>query len=155
MTTLATRDLATPRDEEQLRRRLLLPASAVTLLGILHHADHAIRGNHVGWPLVDTVTPFTFSLGLYLLLVPGLYLTLRRRAWAGYWLFTGLVTLALVVWVHFNPDPRSEQLGEIYGPYSNPILGLIALSILFALILSLVALVVSAIQVRRISGRWR
>ena len=39
-----------------------------------HHIDHVIRGNHVGWPLTEHVTPFTYSLGLYPLIFLGLYL---------------------------------------------------------------------------------
>jgi hypothetical protein len=144
----------TRSDIEHARRRLLTPAVAVTLLGMLHHIDHAIRGNHVGWPLIDRVTPFTFSLGLYLLLVPGIYLTLRGKAWAGYWLITGLVTLALVTWVHFGPSPDAESLPEIYGPYDNAVLGLAAVANLFALIASLVALLVAALRARSASGHW-
>ena len=89
--------------DARLRRRLILAAAAVTLFGVLHHLDHSIRGNHAGWPLQDTPTPFTFSLLAYAFLLPGIYLTARRRVWAGYWLTVGLATLALVTFVHFVP----------------------------------------------------
>ena len=143
-----------PRDDADLRRRLIIPAAAVTAFGVLHHVDHAIRGNHVGWPLSDAVTPFTFSLGVYLLLLPGLYLTMRGQAWAGYWLLVSLLTLALVVWVHFGPSPDAESLPEVYGPWGNALLGGIAVAVLFALLASLVALLAAALRVRGASGRW-
>lgn len=47
--------------------------------GIGHHIDHVLRGNHVGWPLIDEATPFTYSLGIYPFIVVGLYLHLRGR----------------------------------------------------------------------------
>jgi hypothetical protein len=62
-----------PRNAE-LRRRLILAALAVTVLGLLHHLDHVVRGyivvdkglpgewNHSGWPFWDGVTVFTGSL---------------------------------------------------------------------------------------------
>ena len=143
-----------PSDDADLRRRLVIPAAAVTVFGVLHHLDHAYRGNHVGWPLSDAVTPFTFSLGVYLLLLPGLYLTPRRKVWAGYWLVVSLLTLALVVWVHFGPSPDAESLPEVYGPWGNALLGGLAVAILFALLASLVALLVAAVRARAASGRW-
>ena len=143
-----------PRDEVGLRRRLVVAAAAVTAFGILHHLDHAYRGNHVGWPLIDAVTPFTFSLGVYLLLLPGLYLTARGKAWAGYWLVVALLTLGLVVWVHFGPSPEAESLPEVYGPWGNALLGGLAVAILFALLASLVALLIATLRVRAVSGRW-
>ena len=143
-----------PSDDADLRRRLVIPAAAVTVFGVLHHVDHAIRGNHVGWPLIDAVTPFTFSLGVYLLLLPGLYLTPRGKVWAGYWLVVSVLSLALVVWVHFGPSPEAESLPEVYGPWGNALLGGLAVAILFALLASLVALLVAAVRARAASGRW-
>jgi hypothetical protein len=61
---------------------LVLEAS-VTTFGFFHHVDHVVRGNHSGWPLEEEITPFTFSLLIYALLLPGLYLTWRGRLMAG------------------------------------------------------------------------
>ena len=72
----------------KLRIRLLIAAACVTIFAILHHVDHVIRGNHSGWPFQEAVTPFTFSLLSYALLLPGLYLTAKGGLMAGYWLFT-------------------------------------------------------------------
>src|ERR671932_645534 len=95
---------AEPRSlRERLRRWLLIAAVGATIFGILHHVDHVIRGNHSGWPFQEAVTPFTYSLLIYALLLPGLYLTARGRLMAGYWSFTAIIGLALVVWVHFVP----------------------------------------------------
>jgi hypothetical protein len=39
-----------------------------------HHIDHVFRGNQVGWPLTAEVNAFTYSLGVYPLILLGLYL---------------------------------------------------------------------------------
>jgi hypothetical protein len=38
-----------------------------------------IRANHVGWPMNDEINPFTFSLLVYAMLIPGVWLTARGR----------------------------------------------------------------------------
>src|SRR5919202_140570 len=112
----------------KVRRWLLATATGTTLFAIMHHADHVLRGNHSGWPFEEAVTPFTFSLLIYALLLPGLYLTARGRLMAGYWLFTAVVGLALVVWVHFVPTGDYEApIEDIYAVYGSPLAGLLAL----------------------------
>lgn len=34
-------------------------------MGILHHTDHVLRADHSGWPFSPSVTPFTYSLIAY------------------------------------------------------------------------------------------
>src|SRR5919199_268494 len=85
------------------RRLLLILASSATVFGVLHHADHVIRGNHSGWPFQAEVTPFTFSLLIYALIGPAIYLTAKGRDVAGYHLFVAVVGLALIGTVHFVP----------------------------------------------------
>jgi hypothetical protein len=34
-------------------------------LAVIHHIDHVLRVDHSGWPFTDKVTPFTFSLLAY------------------------------------------------------------------------------------------
>ena len=87
--------------QAKLRTWLIVAAASVTIFGFFHHVDHVVRGNHSGWPFEEAVTPFTFSLLIYALLVPGLYLTFRARLMAGYWLFTTVVLFAVVTLVHF------------------------------------------------------
>jgi hypothetical protein len=130
-----------------LRRWLLVAATGTTLFALMHHTDHVVRGNHSGWPFEDAVTPFTFSLLIYALLLPGIYLMMKGRMMAGYWLFTAVVGLALVVWVHFIPTGDYEApIEDIYAVYSSPLAGLFALVVLTGLVLSLVTLVIAAIQ---------
>lgn len=49
-----------------ITRGLLVAAFA---LGILHHIDHILRVDHSGWPFREVVTPFTFSLFAYPILL--------------------------------------------------------------------------------------
>jgi hypothetical protein len=134
----------------KLRRWLLIAATCTTVFAIMHHTDHVVRGNHSGWPFEEAVTPFTISLLIYALLLPGLYLTAKGRQMARYWLFTAVVGLALVVWVHFVPTGDYEApIEDIYAVYGSPLAGLFALVVLTGLVSSLVALVIVAIQGRR------
>ena len=137
----------------RLRRWLLVAAASVTIFGFFHHVDHVVRGNHSGWPFEEEVTPFTFSLLIYALLLPGLYLTWRGRLMAGYWLFTAGVLLALVTSVHFVGEDREAPIRDIYAVYDSPVWGFLALVDLTVLIASLVALAGVAIQALRTKGR--
>ena len=138
----------------KLRTWLLFAATGVTIFAILHHVDHVIRGNHSGWPFQEAVTPFTFSLLIYALLLPGLYMSSKGRLMAGYWLFTAMVGLALVVWVHFVPTADYEApIEDIYAVYGSVLSGLLALVVLAGLVSSLVALVVLAVWALRSAER--
>ena len=130
----------------RLRRWLLIAAASVTIFGFFHHVDHVVRGNHSGWPFEEEVTPFTFSLLIYALLVPGLYLAWRGRLMAGYWLFTAAVLIALVTSVHFVGEDREAPIRDIYAVYESPVWGFLALVDLTVLIASLVVLAGVAIQ---------
>ena len=44
-----------------------------TLMSVGHHVDHIIQGNHVGWPITARPTPFSYSRGVYPLILLGLY----------------------------------------------------------------------------------
>ncbi len=137
-----------------LRTWLLVVASCTTIFGIFHHVDHVVRGNHSGWPFQEEVTPFTFSLLIYALLLPGLYLTAKGRLMAGYWLFTALLGLTLLVWIHFVPTRFQEApIRDIYGVYDSPMVGFLAVADLMALIASVVVLASVAIQARRGGAR--
>ncbi len=135
----------------KLRTWLLIVSSCTMIFGILHHVDHVVRGNHSGWPFEEEeVTPFTFSLLIYALLVPGLYLTAKGRLIARYWLFTALLGLTLLVWTHFVPTSFHEApIRDIYGVYDSPVVGFLAVADLMALIASVVVLAGIAIQALR------
>ncbi len=137
--------------QTKLRTWLLVAAGSVTIFGFLHHVDHVVRGNHSGWPFIEEVTPFTFSLLIYVLLLPGLYLTWRGRLMAGYWLFTAAVLLALVTSVHFVGEDRELPIRDIYAVYDSPVWGFLAVADLTVLIASLVVLAGVAIQALRIT----
>src|SRR5215213_11167046 len=120
----------------------------------MHHVDHVVRGNHSGWPFEQAITPFTFSLLIYALLLPGLYLTAKGRLMAGYWLFTSIVGLALVVLVHFIPTGDYEApIHDIYAVYGSPLAGLLALVVLTGLVSGLVTLAIVAIRALRSAKR--
>src|SRR4028119_2340946 len=138
----------------KLRTWLLFAATGVTIFAILHHTDHVVRGNHSGWPFQEAVTPFTFSLLIYALLLPGLYMTIKGRLMARYWLFTAVVGLALVVWVHFVPTGDYEApIEDIYAVYGSPLAGLFALVVLVGLVISLAMLATTAIETLRTTKR--
>ncbi len=125
---------------------MLILGCVVTVLAVLHHVDHVVRGNHSGWPFEEAVTPFTFSLLIYALLLPGIFMNLRGRVAAGWWLFTAAVALALVSFVHFmGGEKREAPIRDIYAVYGNPVWGAMALVVLYGLVFSLVALFVTAL----------
>jgi hypothetical protein len=166
--------------DAHLRRWLLTAATCVLVFGAVHHVDHVIRGNHVGWPVIPEVTPFTFSLLIYPFLVVGLYLTAAGRVWAGYWLAGAIPILLLVLFVHFVPLPGYESLADVYQPYADPlryqatsapphrlhffrdvypayaspVWGVLAVADLFGTVAAVVGLIITAVRVRRLSGRW-
>jgi hypothetical protein len=151
------------------RRSLLVIGAATTALASLHLADHVLRGrqvdhaqldptwDHSGWPFTSSVTPFTFSLVIVLsILLGGLLLTARDKAWAGYWLGASMVLGAIVTVVHFVPTANQESPAVIYGSWPDqPVIGAVAVAITFAIVGVLVLMGVNAVRVRRRSGRWR
>jgi hypothetical protein len=129
---------------------LLVLGVGVTVFGVLHHTDHVVRGNHSGWPFVEEVTPFTFSLLVYALLLPGIFMNLRGRVAAGWWLFTAAVALALITSVHFlGGEDREAPIRDIYAAYGNPVWGVLALVVLYGLVIGLSALLVAALSALR------
>ena len=136
-----------------LRRWLLVAATGVTIFGIFHHVDHVVRGNHSGWPFQEAVTPFTFSLLIYTLLLPGLYLTWWGRLMAGYWLFTASVLFMVVTLAHFVGAEREAPIRDIYRVYDNPVWGFLAVADLWAIFASLTVLAGVTIQALRLTRR--
>ena len=150
---------ARPRHDE-LDRRLILAALVVTVLALLHHVDHVVRGdlvvdealpdewNHSGWPFWNGFTPFTASLGVYAILLGGVVLTLVRRVSARYWIGASILLFAIVVFVHFLGS-EAETPRVIWRTYDGGARGALALIDLFALLAALVFLGVQAILARR------
>ena len=113
-----------------------------------------MRGNHSGWPFVAEITPFTFSLLGYVLILPGIYLTARGRSIPGYHLFVAVVGLALLGFVHFVPTGDYEApIRDIYLVYESPLTGVLALGVLAGLIASVAALAIVALGAIRARSR--
>ncbi len=106
---------------------------AATLLGVAHHVDHVIRGNHVGWPVTPEITPFTYSLVIYPLVALGLALSLTGRAGARYWTIVLTFGAGMLAFFHLSPW-AIEPPGDVIGPYADPLLGYLAFAILLVLI---------------------
>ena len=96
------------------------------------------------------VTPFTFSLLIYALILPGIYLTARGRAVAGYHLFVAVTGLVLLGTVHFAPTGVQESpIHDIYMVYGKPVAGMLALMILAGLMTSVALLATTAFMTLR------
>ncbi len=102
-----------------------------------HHIDHVIRGNNVGWPLTAEVNAFTYSLGIYPLILLGLYLSVPGRVGAGFWAIlsgSGAIFLAAI---HFGPA-AVEPPAAIINLYEVRIIGWLAFLWLVVFVMVLV-----------------
>ncbi|WP_277543759.1 hypothetical protein [Haloarcula laminariae] len=126
-----------PTTDTTLNRAFYLSVLVPTVLGVAHHIDHIIRGNHVGWPITPEVNAFTYSLAIYPLLVISSYLTLTRRVEARYW--TGFFAFSAGMLAYFHISPWAvEPPQDVMVPYANPVAGYLAFGIVLALIASVV-----------------
>jgi hypothetical protein len=116
--------------------RLYVLIAIPTLLGMAHHVDHVIRGNHVGWPVAPTVNSFTYSLAIYPIIGIGLYLTATDRVGVRYWVGTASLG-AVMMWVFHLSPWAVEPPSDVILPYANPLAGYVAFAVLIALVLSL------------------
>lgn len=124
------------------------------LMSIGHHVDHVVRGNHVGWPLSAHATPFTYSLGVYPLILLGLYLYRTNRVGPGYWaLLSGVGALFLAA-IHFGPT-AVEPPADIIDRYDARAVGWFAFAwlVLFIAVLIVNCAVESAAWFRQRGGR--
>ena len=102
-----------------------------------HHIDHVIRGNNVGWPLTAEVNAFTYSLGIYPLILLGLYLYASGRMGRGYWAILSGSGALFVAAIHFGPA-AVEPPAEIIDLYEPRIVGWLAFAWLVVFIVVLV-----------------
>lgn len=136
-------------------RNLLLLA---IVLAVIHHADHVLRVDHSGWPFRAMVTPFTFSLTAY----PVLLFALLGRA-SLFWLRFALLAIgaALTVFAHATLEsPRMQYAMWAYNRSLEPqfwdvrnlcgiqsgTMGVIAVIVSMALNVTLVATCVSMLR---------
>jgi len=118
-----------------------------TLMTLGHHVDHVIRGNHIGWPFAQALTPFTLSLAVYPAVIAGFYLTRRGQAGPLYWaVLWGAMTL-LAASVHLPLSEQSETMSHIINPYPSPIVGWIAFLWLTGLVVVALLTCVTAARV--------
>jgi hypothetical protein len=133
-------------------------------VGFAHHIDHVLRYDHSGWPFRPDVTPFTFSLAVYPLLLAALLL--RNRPWLRAALV--LTVLIAVQAAHVFVETPVQQFqtwadGVSSEPYAvgapnllgiaSPVAGFLSAGISLALsVLLITALVSFVIEARRPLG---
>jgi hypothetical protein len=134
-----------------LRNRLLALIGISTLVGLTHHADHVIRGNHVGWPVNDEVNAFSFSLAIYPVIALGPYLYSRRLVGPGFWAIPFTATTVSVSLVHYFIElPR--DIIELYEPR---LIGWAAFGVLVAFLSMMATTAIYAARLRAHQVRGR
>jgi hypothetical protein len=80
-----------------LSRRTRWLIMATLAVGLFHHLDHVLRVDHSGWPFRPEVTPFTYSLAAYPILLFALLGPFRWR-----WARLGILAAAtgFTLWAH-------------------------------------------------------
>ncbi len=140
------------RGLSEITRGLLLAAVA---LGILHHIDHVLRVDHSGWPFRDVVTPFTFSLFAYPILLFALFGP-RRWFWARWMLLAAGMASTLfahtriespqmqyAMWAYNRSlEPELWNIRNLCGVESG-FLGVLAVGVSMALNVTLVTAVIA------------
>ena len=133
-------------------RTIYLLTIAGAGMSFVHHLDHAIRGNAIGWPLADDVNAFSMSLVIYPIIATGLLLYRAGRVGPGFWALTSGGGAAFVSAIHFGPL-AVEPPHLIHGGYEQPIIGWLA----FAWVVAFAALlaVTSVYETRLWSAQQR
>src|SRR6266511_838285 len=110
-------------------------------MSLVHHLDHLIRHNAVGWPLTDEVNAFTISLIVYPVIATGLLLYRAGRVGPGFWALVSGGGAVFVSAVHFGPA-AVEPPELILDHYDPPILGWLAFTwlVTFATVLAITSL---------------
>ncbi|HEY9847312.1 MAG TPA: hypothetical protein V6D03_14095 [Candidatus Caenarcaniphilales bacterium] len=127
------------------------------VLGLLHHLDHVLRVDHSGYPFTSQVTPFTWSLLVY----PILLSVFRTRAhpWyrvvavASVYLFTQLAHIFIetptdqyFTWAngisHFATALGQPNLLHM----ASPLLGVYAVTLSLVLSVSLIVTLICLVQ---------
>ena len=115
-------------------------ALATAALGVLHHIDHVLRVDHSGWPFRSDVTPFTYSLLVYVIIAA----VLIARGWPRLRIGSSAVLALFPTVAHiFLETPADQYVTWAARPeinwlgVSSPILG--GVSVLITVLLSLSA----------------
>ena len=130
---------------------LTLAGAAASLV---HHLDHAIRGNAIGWPLNGEVNAFTMSLAVYPVIATGLLLYRAGLVGPGFWALVSGGGAAFVSAVHFGPF-AVEPPHLIHHGYEQPIIGWLAFGwvVAFAALLALTSVYETRLWFGRRQGR--
>jgi hypothetical protein len=121
------------------------------VVGLIHHADHVLRFDHSGWPFRPEVTPFTFSLLAYPILLFALFgpahlfwlrwLLLLVGAGFTLWAHTLIESPAMqyAMWAHNHSlEPQQPNANNLLGLQSST-LGVMAVTVAMILNVLLVA----------------
>ena len=116
-------------------------ALVTTCFGVLHHLDHVLRFDHSGWPFKSEVTPFTYSLLVYVVIALIFILRNAPRVRAG---LAGLLFLFPTI-AHMTLETPADQFRTwAHQPHVNllhasaPVMG--AAAVVVTVLLSLFAL---------------
>lgn len=134
-----------------IAERLLL---LTTILGLLHHVDHVLRVDHSGWPFIPLVTPFTYSLFVYPVILAALLA--KPKPWFRFWaimtIFVFVQTSHIFIepashiyttWVHGSNLDRAAGLSENLLGIHSQALAIIAVIVQVALSVSLISTIVA------------
>jgi hypothetical protein len=122
-------------------RTIYLLTIVAVAMSFVHHVDHVVRGNAIGWPLNGEVNAFTISLGIYPVIATGLLLYRAGRVGPGFWALISGGGAAFVSAVHFGPL-AVEPPDHIIGMHEPAILGWLAFAwvVAFAALLATTSL---------------
>ncbi|MDP9071230.1 MAG: hypothetical protein M3N68_08075, partial [Actinomycetota bacterium] len=118
-------------------KRLYGLVALAAFMGLGHHVDHVVRGNHVGWPVDGEVNAFTYSLAIYPMILLGLFLYHSHRVGPGFWVFLSGAGALFVGVIHFGPT-AVEPPGDIINLYEPRLIGWLAFAWLVAFLAVLV-----------------
>lgn len=141
---------------------------AIVPLGILHHIDHVLRGDHSGWPFRREATAFTFTLLIYPLLAFAWGMRAKpwvRAAAAGFIAAFVLLAHTLIeppqqiygTWAHnrstdallYRVDP--DHVHNLFN-LESPVLGILAAGL--AVVLTVLIIIAFLIAVRDARASW-
>lgn len=125
------------------------------VFGLMHHTDHVLRVDHSGWPFRPDLSPFTFSLLAYPIILFAI-LGPARLFWVGW--FALLVGTVFTIWAHtaietpgmqysmwahnHSLEPQQPDTQNLLGIQSS-FLAILAVGVSMILNLLLVAAVLS------------
>jgi hypothetical protein len=124
-------------------------AVITTILAVVHHIDHILRVDHSGWPFRSEVTPFTFSLLVYVLIAVVFF----ARRWPSVRIASAAVLALFPTVAHIFLETPGDQYDtwatrpEInWLGVSSPLLGIVA--VVVTILLSVSAALVFVALVR-------